>query len=109
MLADRLRYGSRKGWGFTMSQETKIFSEGMTRRSFLKRGGLGLGLFIGVRSAASGTWSMRELRVKTTSPDGCLNAFLRSFGQDGSGEIYALTADTAGPTGATGKVFKIMP
>lgn len=65
-------------------------------------------LFIGTRSAATGKWTMKELRINT-SPDGKLNSFMRSFGQDSAGEVYALAADAAGPSGATGKVFKLVP
>ena len=65
-------------------------------------------LFMGTRSAATGKWTMKELRINT-SPDGKLNSFMRSFGQDSAGEVYALAADAPGPSGATGKVFKLVP
>lgn len=34
--------------------------------------------------------------------------FLRSFGQDQTGELYVLAADTLGPSGNTGKVYQIV-
>ena len=54
-----------------------------------------------------GLWRMQELRV-ATSDSGRLEHFLLGFGQDPAGEIYVLTTDNAGPTGTTGKVFKIV-
>ncbi|MBM2832211.1 MAG: Glucose/arabinose dehydrogenase, beta-propeller fold [Dehalococcoidia bacterium] len=65
-------------------------------------------LFIATRPSTPGMWQMRELGI-TTNPNGQLNAFLRAFGQDASGELYVLTADSGGPSGSTGKVFKIVP
>lgn len=65
-------------------------------------------LFIASRPSAPGMWPMQELAINT-SPNGKLNAFLRSIGQDNSGELYALVADPRGPAGRTGKVFKIVP
>ena len=53
-------------------------------------------------------WTMRELTV-AGQDDGRLGAFLLSFGQDQDGELYALTTDNVGPTGATGQVFRIVP
>jgi glucose/arabinose dehydrogenase len=54
-----------------------------------------------------GLWEMRELRV-ATSPTGRLNARLLGFGQDAAGELYALTTNNTGPTGATGRVLKLV-
>lgn len=58
--------------------------------------------------ADAGLWTMQELTV-AGSENGRLNAFLLSFGQDSDGEMYVLTTDTIGPTGDTGKVYKIVP
>ncbi|MBI2847076.1 MAG: PQQ-dependent sugar dehydrogenase [Chloroflexi bacterium] len=65
-------------------------------------------LFITKRPAAPGVWTVKELKVASTA-NGRLNARLRAFGQDASGEIYVLVADAQGPQGATGKVYKIAP
>ena len=54
-----------------------------------------------------GMWKMQELTVET-NPSGRLDHFLLGFGQDPAGEIYVLTTDNAGPTGNTGKVFKLV-
>jgi len=42
-------------------------------------------------------------------PDGNINEFLLSFGQDIENELYALTSKKTGPSGKTGKVWKIIP
>ncbi len=66
-------------------------------------------LFIATRPSAPGAkWLFEELAVNTTE-NGRINAFLRSFGQDVSGELYVLTANVPGPAGNTGKIFKIVP
>jgi glucose/arabinose dehydrogenase len=56
--------------------------------------------------AASGTWPYEELKLKSY-PDN-LGQYLKSIGQDQAGEIYLLTSGQQGPTGATGKVFKLI-
>jgi hypothetical protein len=57
---------------------------------------------------ADALWSMEPLQI-STSADGKLNTYLLSFGQDADGELYVLTTDTPGPSGTTGKIFKIVP
>ena len=37
-----------------------------------------------------------------------LDAYVLGFGEDSSGELYALTTESTGPTGTTGKVHKII-
>jgi glucose/arabinose dehydrogenase/plastocyanin len=55
-------------------------------------------------------WSFEELRIApATREDGRLGSYLLSLGQDADLELYVLTSDTAGPSGDTGKVFKIVP
>ena len=56
--------------------------------------------------AASGTWPYEELKLKSYPND--LGQYLKSVGQDQAGEIYVLTSGQQGPSGATGKVFKII-
>jgi glucose/arabinose dehydrogenase len=53
-----------------------------------------------------GLWDRQELRVRNTA-DGRLGHYVLGFGQDQRGEIYVLTTDNAGPTGNTGKVFRL--
>jgi glucose/arabinose dehydrogenase len=52
-------------------------------------------------------WEFRELQV-FGSPNGRINAFVLGFGQDEAGDIYVGTSNASGPTGTTGKVFKIV-
>jgi glucose/arabinose dehydrogenase len=54
-----------------------------------------------------GLWLMEQLRV-ATSPTGELGHRVLGFGEDGAGELYVLTTDNVGPSGATGKVFKLV-
>lgn len=55
---------------------------------------------------AAGQWPMRELAIGT-NPDGRLNHYVLGFGQDAAGEVYVLTTDMTGPSGTTGKVFRL--
>jgi len=55
-----------------------------------------------------GGWPFERLTIANL-PGGGLQDFLLSFGQDLDGEIYLLTAAEAGPTGTTGKVWKLVP
>jgi glucose/arabinose dehydrogenase len=59
-------------------------------------------------TTAGEMWSFEELIVDG-SENGRLNEYLLSFGQDTSGEIYVLTTETPGPSGTTGKVYKLVP
>lgn len=53
-------------------------------------------------------WTTEEIKV-ATSPSGQLDAYLRGFGEDADHELYIMTSQMAGPLGATGKVYKIVP
>ena len=55
----------------------------------------------------SGMWPTQKLFI-STSPDGELHHRVLSFGQNRRGEVYLLTTDNAGPSGTTGKVFKLI-
>ena len=57
---------------------------------------------------STGMWPMQELTV-AGSANGRLNHYLLGFGQDAEGEVYVLTTDMAGPTGTTGRVWRIAP
>jgi glucose/arabinose dehydrogenase len=59
-------------------------------------------------AGGAGPWGWQKVKING-SPNGKVNHFVLGFGQDESGEIYVLTADTVGPTGNTGKVYKIVP
>ncbi|MFW6070677.1 MAG: PQQ-dependent sugar dehydrogenase, partial [bacterium] len=53
------------------------------------------------------TWPIQEVTIANAG-DGRLNEYLLSFGQDLDGELFLLTSETPGPTGDTGKVYKIV-
>ena len=55
----------------------------------------------------SGLWHIQEIQVHS-SPDGRLGHFILGFGQDSSGEVYVLTSDSVGPSGNTGKVYRLV-
>jgi len=38
-----------------------------------------------------------------------INSFILGFGEDSENEVYVLTSDSVGPTGNTGKIYKIIP
>lgn len=58
------------------------------------------------RPKGSGLWDFKEVEFANT-PQGNLNAYLLGFGQNSKGEVYVLTTDTGGPSGYTGKVYKL--
>jgi glucose/arabinose dehydrogenase len=54
----------------------------------------------------SGSWPWSQLALNGFTTD--LGTYLKSFGQDQSGELYLLTSDQLGPQGNTGKVYKMV-
>jgi glucose/arabinose dehydrogenase len=56
--------------------------------------------------SGSGLWEIRQLEI-AGSADGRLHHFIVGFGQDAVGEVYVLVKDTLGPTGDTGKIYKL--
>jgi glucose/arabinose dehydrogenase len=54
-----------------------------------------------------GLWLMQELRI-ATEPSGRIEHYVLGFGQDPSGEIYVGVSESTGPSGNTGKVFKLV-
>ncbi|MBC7913453.1 MAG: PQQ-dependent sugar dehydrogenase, partial [Pyrinomonadaceae bacterium] len=56
-------------------------------------------------SKSSGLWSYEEIVLKD-HPDN-LGLFLKGFGQDEKGEVYLTGSTTLGPSGTTGKVYKL--
>ncbi|MGH2949210.1 MAG: PQQ-dependent sugar dehydrogenase [Solirubrobacteraceae bacterium] len=54
-----------------------------------------------------GLWKMQQLRIART-PTGRLGHYVLGFGQDPAGEMYVLTTDQTGPSGTTGKAFKLV-
>lgn len=64
------------------------------------------GTLLVAKPRPAGLWKLQELSVAGRS-DGRLGHFIKGFGQDGSGEMYVLTSDTSGPTGETGRVYRL--
>lgn len=63
-------------------------------------------LFV-AKSRKNGLWQMHELLVQG-NPDGRLGHYILGFGQDLLGEVYVLTTDMTGPTGNTGKIYRLV-
>jgi glucose/arabinose dehydrogenase len=55
----------------------------------------------------AGLWKMQQLQV-ATSPTRRLGHFVLGFGQDLAGEVYVLTTDMQGPSGTTGRVYRLV-
>lgn len=55
---------------------------------------------------AFGPWDFVELPLKSFPND--LGHYLKGFGQDNKGEIYLTLTSVVGPTGNTGKVYKLV-
>ena len=55
-----------------------------------------------------GLWTIRELTL-ANRPNGRLGHYVLGFGQDDRGEVYVGVRDVLGPTGTTGKVYKLVP
>ncbi len=55
-----------------------------------------------------GLWNFDELTL-TNMPDGSIGAFVLGFGQDLAGNVYVTVTDNFGPSGATGRVYRIAP
>ncbi len=54
-----------------------------------------------------GLWTIHELPI-VNRPNGRLNHYVLGFGQDDEGEVYVGVRDVLGPTGTTGKVYKLI-
>jgi glucose/arabinose dehydrogenase len=57
-------------------------------------------------ASASAMWPYSAVALNGHPTD--LGTYLKSFGQDLSGEMYLLTSDQEGPQGTSGKVYKIV-
>jgi glucose/arabinose dehydrogenase len=66
------------------------------------------GTLLAARPRASGLWPIRELRV-ASSANGRLNDYILGFGIDDRGEVYVGGKDVLGPSGTTGKVYRLVP
>lgn len=54
-----------------------------------------------------GLWGYEPLTIRNLA-GGTPNGFLLSLSQDSEGDVYLLTADTTGPSGQSGRVWKIV-
>jgi glucose/arabinose dehydrogenase len=55
--------------------------------------------------AGPGLWPFQELNFKSYTDH--LGQFVKGFGQDLEGEVYVTTSTVLGPSGSTGKVYRI--
>jgi glucose/arabinose dehydrogenase len=62
-------------------------------------------LFI-ANPAGEGPWSYQEINLVSHPND--IGYFLKGFGQDLQGEIYLAVSGSLGPSGANGKIFKLV-
>jgi glucose/arabinose dehydrogenase len=62
-------------------------------------------LFMATRNGTS-SWKYKEVSVKGHPDD--LGYYIKGFGQDNEGEVYVTVSSNAGPSGTSGKVFKII-
>ena len=62
-------------------------------------------LFISTPSSQS-SWDFQEINL--TSHPNDIGYYLKGFGQDNAGEIYLTVSSNQGPSGATGKVLKLV-
>ncbi|HKO80302.1 MAG TPA: PQQ-dependent sugar dehydrogenase [Chitinophagaceae bacterium] len=56
--------------------------------------------------AGPGPWKFDEIELKSFPND--LGHYLKGFGQDSEGEIYVTVSKLLGPSGTTGKVYKLV-
>lgn len=69
--------------------------------------GAGRGLLLAAtRAAEGGLWEITPLAVN--GQEG-LGEYLLSFGQDDQNELYVLAAASTGPSGSSGKVYRLVP
>ena len=73
--------------------------------SFSKAGTPQGELFV-AKPAGPGLWPFTEISLISFTDH--LGAFVKGFGQDLQGEIYVATSTVLGPSGTTGKVFKLV-
>jgi glucose/arabinose dehydrogenase len=74
--------------------------------SFSKAGGPPAGELFMAQPAGPGLWPFQEITLKSFTDH--LGQFVKGFGQDHEGEIYITTSAQGGPTGTTGKVYKLV-
>ncbi|MBL7697401.1 MAG: PQQ-dependent sugar dehydrogenase [Chitinophagaceae bacterium] len=63
-------------------------------------------IFVSRGGFERGLWSYEKLNLKSFGEH--LGQYVKGFGQDLSGEMYVLTTVEVGPTGNTGKIYKLV-
>ena len=60
---------------------------------------------------SDGSWAISPLTVtnRADADPGNIGEFVLSLGQDAAGELYVLTTTEPGPSGAAGKVYRLVP
>ncbi len=64
------------------------------------------GKLLVAKPSNAGMWSYEDLKLKSFPEN--VGQYVKGFGQDEAGEVYATTSGQIGPQGATGKVYKIV-
>jgi hypothetical protein len=72
---------------------------------FAQKGGTPNGKVYMANPSASGLWSYDDIPFTNIATD--LGQYLKGFGQDLNGEVYLMTSGMQGPSGTTGKVYKL--
>lgn len=72
----------------------------------LARSGTSSGSLFVATQQLGGSWEFVEVGIAGNTGN-ALNAYLFGMGQDSNGEVYLLTSNNIGPSGTTGRVWKI--
>ena len=65
------------------------------------------GTLLAAQSRNKGLWRIQGIRIDQRR-GGRLGHFILGFGRDSRGEVYVLTSDSVGPSGSTGKVYRLV-
>jgi glucose/arabinose dehydrogenase len=63
-------------------------------------------VYAAIPASGAGTWTSEKIAFAGQA-NGAVGHFVLGFGQDRRGEVYVLTTDNTGPTGSTGRVFRL--
>lgn len=63
-------------------------------------------LYVSNPTGGSGLWSFEKLSLKSFGDN--IGHYIKGFGQDLGGEIYVTATQVLGPTGTSGKIFKLI-
>ena len=68
--------------------------------------GPGGAVYAAVPQSSAGLWTTEKISF-SGSPNGAVGHFVIGFGQDQNGEVYVMTNDNTGPSGSTGRVYRL--